>query len=151
MTDQSSVLLFCLNRTEQVNQSAVFQTKTKQNRTKVQSFEPNHTVEDWPNRTFVWSLKQCNLYSKTAVECKVASTSTSCLEPCSQLSITYRDVTGYQILGGQLVMRRNAARRPHPVASSILPKTRQLRPWIMLGNWMFLVMWTFWEKLISYS
>ena len=33
-----------------------------------------------------------------------------------------RGVTGYQILGGQLVMRRNAARRRWPVAPSILPK-----------------------------
>ena len=32
-TDRSSVLPFCLNRTKRVNQSAVSQTKTKQNRT----------------------------------------------------------------------------------------------------------------------
>ena len=32
VTDQSSVLLFCPNRTEQVNQSSVYRTETKQNR-----------------------------------------------------------------------------------------------------------------------
>ena len=33
MTDRSSVLPFCPNRTEQVNQSSVSQTETEQNRT----------------------------------------------------------------------------------------------------------------------
>ena len=33
VTDQSSILLFCPNRTEQVNQSSVSWTKTEQNRT----------------------------------------------------------------------------------------------------------------------
>ena len=33
VTDRSSVLLFCPNRTEQVNQSSVSRTETEQNRT----------------------------------------------------------------------------------------------------------------------
>ena len=37
--------------------------------------------------------------------------------------IPNRGVTGYQILGGQLVMRHNAAHHRWPSAPSILPKT----------------------------
>ena len=33
VTDRSSVLPFCPNRTEQVNKSSVFRTETEQNRT----------------------------------------------------------------------------------------------------------------------